>query len=208
MESSSYRDTGQVLHYLYSIARNLRINEYHRPPTQALPEQTAICFPEEELVSMLSLKAALSELEPEEQELLLLRYTNKVPVTVICKIFQEKIETLLNTDYSYGNYTRAEKDYWLQKAKAVHTPFRFGSTVTLEILWNTVGMLFYLFFVVSILSGAGDFSLPVQLWDFPHCLLPPSVNHKQEPDDCFSSGYFTVFRYGISAVFQKLRLME
>ena len=40
---------------------------------------------------------------------------------------------------------------------------------------------------------------------FPHCLLPPSVNHKQKPDDCFSNGYFTVFRYGISAVFQKLR---
>lgn len=134
----------------------------------------------------------------------------------------EKIETLLNADYSYGNYTQAEKDYWLQKAKSVHTPFRFGSTVSQKILWNTVGMLFYLFFVVSIciapvfageyqnrtdalllttkygkdkvifakimasfafvfsyitvcglvsfsiiciLSGTGDFSLPVQLWD-------------------------------------------
>lgn len=87
LESNSYRDTGQVLHYLYSIARNLCINEYHRPHTQALPEQAAIFFPEEELVSMLSLRAALSELEPEDQEMLLLRYANEVPVTVICKIF-------------------------------------------------------------------------------------------------------------------------
>ncbi len=62
----------------------------------------------------------------------------------------EKIETLLNADYSYGNYTEAEKQYWLEKAAAVSTPFPWGSRNTWSIIWNGIGMLCYQFLVVGL----------------------------------------------------------
>ena len=62
----------------------------------------------------------------------------------------EKIKTLLNADYSYGNYTESEKEYWLQKAEAVTTPFTWGSRNTWDMIWSSIGLLFYQFFVISI----------------------------------------------------------
>ena len=62
----------------------------------------------------------------------------------------EKIRTLLNADYSYGNYTESEKEYWLQKAEAVKTPFTWGSKNTWDMIWSSIGLLFYQFFVISI----------------------------------------------------------
>lgn len=88
LTNDTYRDTGKVLQYLYSIARNLCINEYHKPQFQALPDGMDTPFSEDELLSAISLQAALGELDPEERELLLLRYANEVPVSVICRIFQ------------------------------------------------------------------------------------------------------------------------
>ena len=43
---------------------------------------------EEKLLTVISLKKALSRLTEEERELLLLRYVNEVPVMSICKIFK------------------------------------------------------------------------------------------------------------------------
>jgi len=93
--SGSYRENGQILQYLYSIARNLCIDEYRRRPLEALTEKNqaqlqepeAQTSMEERLTASLSLKAALSALSKEEQELLLLRYVNEVPVGVICRMF-------------------------------------------------------------------------------------------------------------------------
>lgn len=62
----------------------------------------------------------------------------------------EKIKTLLNADYSYGNYTESEKEYWLQKAEAIKTPFTWGSKNTWDMIWSSIGLLFYQFFVISI----------------------------------------------------------
>lgn len=62
----------------------------------------------------------------------------------------EKIETLLNADYSYGNYTDIEKDYWMQKAESVSTPFIWGSKNVLDMIWVSIGLLFFQLFVVSI----------------------------------------------------------
>lgn len=87
LENNSYRDTGQVLHYLYTIARNLCIDEYRKPQTESLPDEIETVFPEDNLLTAISLKMALSELDNEEQELLLLRFANEIPVTIICKIF-------------------------------------------------------------------------------------------------------------------------
>ncbi len=62
----------------------------------------------------------------------------------------EKIETLLNAEYSYGNYTEAEKQYWLEKAGAVSTPFQWGGRDVWDIIWTGIGMLFYQFLVVGL----------------------------------------------------------
>ena len=62
----------------------------------------------------------------------------------------EKIKTLLNADYSYGNYTDSEKDYWIQKAEAIKIPFTWGSRDTWDRIWDSISLLFYQFFVISI----------------------------------------------------------
>lgn len=102
----------------------------------------------------------------------------------------EKIETLLNAEYSYGNYTEAEKQYWLEKAGAVSTPFQWGGKDVWNIIWTGIGLLFYQFLVVGlciapvfagecqnrtdglisvginvVLLGTEGGNLPIQLWD-------------------------------------------
>lgn len=62
----------------------------------------------------------------------------------------QKIETLLNAEYTYGNFSEAEKEYWLSKAKAVGIPFQWGCKNAWDIIWTGIELLFYLFFVISI----------------------------------------------------------
>lgn len=72
----------------------------------------------------------------------------------------QKIETLLNAEYTYGNFSEAEKEYWLAKSKAVDIPFLWGSTSAWDIIWTGIELLFYLFFVISICTApifAGEY---------------------------------------------------
>lgn len=95
LSSKSYQEKGQTLQYLYTIARNLCIDEYRRHPTELFTDGTEAELHEndlspsmeETLISSLAIKEALSHLTKEEQELLLLRYVNEVPVSVICRLF-------------------------------------------------------------------------------------------------------------------------
>ena len=73
--------------YLYTIARNLCVDEYRKPKTETLDESISDDTMEEKLIRNLAVKAALSRLTTEEQELLLLRYVNEVPVSTIGKIY-------------------------------------------------------------------------------------------------------------------------
>lgn len=87
--------SGQALKYLYTIARNLCVDEYRRhsmesrknekEALQGASKENGFC--EEAILTSLVVKTALSELEKEEQELLLLRYVNEVPVFVIGKVW-------------------------------------------------------------------------------------------------------------------------
>lgn len=61
----------------------------------------------------------------------------------------DKIETLLNTEYSFGNYTEAEKEYWMEKAERIHTPFQWGSTSTWKLIWTGIEMQIFLLFILS-----------------------------------------------------------
>lgn len=62
----------------------------------------------------------------------------------------EKIKTILNADYTYGNYTETEKEYWTQKAESIKTPFTWGSINTWDMIWTSIRLLFFQFFVISI----------------------------------------------------------
>lgn len=81
----------------------------------------------------------------------------------------KKITDYLNMDFSYGNYSEAEKEYWIQKAENTIVPFAWGDKCIMDMVWNTVGIGFYLWFVIVICvssvfaseyeSGAASFLL-------------------------------------------------
>lgn len=73
----------------------------------------------------------------------------------------QRIEAYLNENFSYGNYTPAEKAYWLQQAKAVKTPFQWGDTFVMQQYDTVIGLVFYLLFVLiiclsSVFSGESE----------------------------------------------------
>lgn len=79
--------TVSALKCLYTIARNLCVDEYRKPVTEAFDETLADDTMEEKLVTTLAVRAALARLTSEEQELLLLRYVNEVPVSALGKLY-------------------------------------------------------------------------------------------------------------------------
>ena len=62
----------------------------------------------------------------------------------------EKISDYLNLDFSYGNYTEKEKEFWLDKAEQVETPFAWGDTRVMDTARVIIGISFYLLFVIAI----------------------------------------------------------
>ena len=81
-------DNGKELPYLYTIANNLCIDEFRKQPVDSIEEleNEAISDPSEEWIDTLVLRAVVSQLPSDEQELLFLRYVNELPITSICKI--------------------------------------------------------------------------------------------------------------------------
>ena len=86
LENSTYKENGKELNYLYTIARNLCIDEYRKRVTEELPEEIALESGEEAIVEGLDMRRALAKLTPMERELVLLRFVNEVPVKVICEL--------------------------------------------------------------------------------------------------------------------------
>lgn len=76
-----------ALKCLYTIARNLCVDEYRKPGTESINESVTDIAVEETLITNLAVRAALFRLTPDEQELLLIRYVNEVPVAAIAKIY-------------------------------------------------------------------------------------------------------------------------
>lgn len=86
LENSTYKENGKELNYLYTIARNLCIDEYRKRVTEELPEDMALESTEETIVEGMDMRRALLKLTPMERELVLLRFVNEVPVKVICEL--------------------------------------------------------------------------------------------------------------------------
>lgn len=89
---ASYRHTDSVsmLKYLYTIARNLCIDEYRRDgkrKEEQTDRPTYAVSAEEQTLTSFAVQNALSRMSVEEQELLLLRYVNEAPVSVIGNLY-------------------------------------------------------------------------------------------------------------------------
>ncbi len=81
-------DNGRELPYLYTIAKNLCIDEFRKQPAGNIEEAAneAAVDPSEGWLDTLVLRAVVSQLPSDEQELLFLRYVNELPITSICEI--------------------------------------------------------------------------------------------------------------------------
>ena len=81
-------DNGKELQYLYTIAKNLCIDEFRKRTVDSIEEieNKATSDPSEEWIDALVLRSIVSKLPNDEQELLFLRYANELPITSICKI--------------------------------------------------------------------------------------------------------------------------
>ena len=76
------------MRYLYKIAHNLCVDLYRKEKidTKPLTDELFVEDTEEEILKSIAVKRALMQLEQVEQEILLLRYVNEVPVSDICNI--------------------------------------------------------------------------------------------------------------------------
>lgn len=86
-ESSSYKDAGRPLAYLYTVARNLCIDEFRKVHTEELKEEIVQNGFEDAVVEKENLYQAMTALSREEQELMLLRYVNEVSFADLSKMY-------------------------------------------------------------------------------------------------------------------------
>ena len=85
--NSSYEDRGEQLRFLYTIARNLCIDENRKAKMEELTEDYSDDGDEaEDLIRKIDVNSALDKMPEEDRELLILRYMNDVPLADICKI--------------------------------------------------------------------------------------------------------------------------
>lgn len=78
---------------------------------------------------------------------------NEIPIEGGIHFYErrlEKIKEFLNRDFSFGNYSDAEKEFWLSKAKEVESPFQWGDKNAMDTVWLTIQISFYLLFVIAI----------------------------------------------------------
>ncbi len=62
----------------------------------------------------------------------------------------ERMTEFLNLDFSFGNYTEEEKEFWINKAKQVQTPYEWGDKRAMDTLWLIIEISFFLLFVIVI----------------------------------------------------------
>ena len=88
LENNNYCERGQKIRYLYTIAHNLCVDIYRSKQADSLEDELLAENKEDEILTGIAVKEAVSQLTREEQELLLLRYVNEVPVSDICSILK------------------------------------------------------------------------------------------------------------------------
>ena len=81
-------DGDKELPYLYTIARNLCIEEYRRSERETIVEidEHTSYDPSDDWINNITVRGVVEQLPKDEQEFLLLRYANEIPISSICKI--------------------------------------------------------------------------------------------------------------------------
>lgn len=88
LEHPQYSNIDKTLQLLYTIAGNLCRDEFRKQKTDELTDTEASSENiEENVLSDLELKTALTKLSEDDRELILLRYINGVPVNVMAKLY-------------------------------------------------------------------------------------------------------------------------
>ncbi len=94
LKNTDYADLGKPLAMLYTIAKNLCIDEIRKRQResdflkgQAVREDGAGESEIKRLINRLSVEQALSTLSEQEQEMILLRYVNEVPVAELGRLY-------------------------------------------------------------------------------------------------------------------------
>ena len=85
--NSGYKERGEQMRYLYTIARNLCIDESRKVRAAELPEDYSDeGAGSDDLIRKIEINQALDKMPEEDRELLILRYMNEVPLSDIGKI--------------------------------------------------------------------------------------------------------------------------
>ncbi|MCQ2493897.1 MAG: sigma-70 family RNA polymerase sigma factor [Lachnospiraceae bacterium] len=89
-QSHTYKDTNKELAYLYTIARNLCMDEFRKPKLEDIDACDELAgehrYEPEARVDRLVIEEALEKLPQDLKELIVLRFTNEMNVTDIAKV--------------------------------------------------------------------------------------------------------------------------
>lgn len=80
-------EIGRPLAYLYTVARNLCIDEFRKKKLDTLSEEPPADGLEDGILDSLALRQALDTLTDYEKELVLLRYVNEVPAADMAEFY-------------------------------------------------------------------------------------------------------------------------
>ncbi|MBQ6520749.1 MAG: RNA polymerase sigma factor [Anaerolineaceae bacterium] len=86
---SGYQENGKRIRYLYTIARNLCIDERRKSQPVDLPEELPDPKGENDSIDKVFLEQMIEQLAEEELELLVMRYVNQDSIGTICEITGE-----------------------------------------------------------------------------------------------------------------------
>ena len=85
-KNDSRMENEEAMRFLYTIAHILCVDEYRKRQYLALDDAMESLDSTEKVLTQISVQNALEKLEPFERELLLLRYVNEIPISVIGKL--------------------------------------------------------------------------------------------------------------------------
>ncbi|MBR6090303.1 MAG: sigma-70 family RNA polymerase sigma factor [Anaerolineaceae bacterium] len=85
---SNYDEQGKRIRYLYTIARNLCIDESRKPVPAEIPEEIPDTGAENNFAAKVFLKQVLQQLPEEDLELVIMRYVNMESTENICAVLK------------------------------------------------------------------------------------------------------------------------
>ena len=85
--SGNYREEGKEIRYLYTIARNLCIEEYRKRKMESLPETVSDEGEQsEKMLERVHIRDAIMKLHEDDRDLLVMRFLNETSISEISRI--------------------------------------------------------------------------------------------------------------------------